>query len=98
MYSFTGKRWKPMRPVRLLELRFPAFFICTDDVRLSPEQEADAAFYQQKREAEGILEIAKAYGALVDVLGCPQDFLQYRMLETGSYEVGSDKWSCYSRT
>ncbi|GFF72285.1 flotillin-like protein 1 [Aspergillus udagawae] len=61
-------------------------------------KEADAAFYQQKREAEGILEIAKAYGALVDVLGGPQAFLQYRMLEAVSYEVGSDKWSCYSRT
>lgn len=49
-------------------------------------KEADAAFYQQKREAEGILEIAKAYGALVEVLGGPQAFLQYRMLETGTYE------------
>ncbi|KAF7115365.1 hypothetical protein CNMCM5793_002181 [Aspergillus hiratsukae] len=49
-------------------------------------KEADAAFYQQKREAEGILEMAKAYGALVEVLGGPQAFLQYRMLETGTYE------------
>lgn len=49
-------------------------------------QDADAAFYQQKREAEGILEMSKAYGALVNVLGGPQAFLQYRMLETGTYE------------
>ncbi|KAH2318555.1 hypothetical protein KXW82_002984 [Aspergillus fumigatus] len=49
-------------------------------------KEADAAFYRQKREAEGIIEMAKAYGALVDVLGGPQAFLQYRMLETGAYE------------
>ncbi|PKX98648.1 flotillin domain protein [Aspergillus novofumigatus IBT 16806] len=49
-------------------------------------KETDAAFYQQKREAEGILEMAKAYGALVEVLGGPQAFLQYRMLETGTYE------------
>ena len=48
--------------------------------------EADAAFYTQKREAEGALEMAKAYGALVDVLGGPQAFLQYRMIDTGTYE------------
>ena len=30
--------------------------------------------------------MAKAYGALVDVLGGPQTFLQYKMLETGAYE------------
>ncbi|KAH8425586.1 flotillin domain protein [Aspergillus melleus] len=50
------------------------------------KQDADAAFYQQKREAEGIMEMSKAYGSLVNVLGGPQAFLQYRMLETGTYE------------
>lgn len=30
--------------------------------------------------------MAKAYGALVEVLGGPQAFMQYRMLETGTYE------------
>lgn len=49
-------------------------------------KEADAAYYQQKREAEGLLEMAKGYGALVDVLGGPQAFLQYKMMETGTYE------------
>ncbi|PLB47079.1 hypothetical protein P170DRAFT_438795 [Aspergillus steynii IBT 23096] len=49
-------------------------------------QDADAAFYQQTREAEGMLEMSKAYGALVNVLGGPQAFLQFRMLETGTYE------------
>ncbi|KAI2943451.1 hypothetical protein CBS147322_8385 [Aspergillus niger] len=53
-------------------------------------KDADAAFYTQKREAEGILEMAKAYGALVDVLGGPQAFLQYRMLESGTYERLAD--------
>lgn len=33
-----------------------------------------------------MLEMAKAYGALVDVLGGPQAFLQYKMMETGTYE------------
>lgn len=50
------------------------------------KQDADAAFYQQKREAEGMIEMSKAYGALINVLGGPQAFLQYRMLETGTYE------------
>ncbi|RAK95187.1 flotillin domain protein [Aspergillus ibericus CBS 121593] len=53
-------------------------------------KEADAAYYTQKREAEGALEMAKAYGALVDVLGGPQAFLQYRMMETGTYERLAD--------
>ncbi|GAD98206.1 hypothetical protein NFIA_083860 [Paecilomyces variotii No. 5] len=48
--------------------------------------EADALYYYQKREAEGMLEMAKAYGALVNVLGGPQGFLQYKMIESGTYE------------
>lgn len=32
------------------------------------------------------MEMAKAYGALVDVLGGPQAFLQYKMMEMGIYE------------
>lgn len=34
--------------------------------------------------------MAKAYGELVDVLGGPQAFLQYRMLESGTYERLAD--------
>ncbi|THC92360.1 hypothetical protein EYZ11_008176 [Aspergillus tanneri] len=49
-------------------------------------KEADAAFYRQKREAEGILEMSKAYGALVNVLGGPQAFLQFQMMQNGTYE------------
>ncbi|KAL1967845.1 hypothetical protein VTN77DRAFT_2534 [Rasamsonia byssochlamydoides] len=49
-------------------------------------KEADAQFYQKKREAEGIMEMAKAYGAMVNVLGGPDAFLQYKMIETGMYE------------
>ncbi|KAB8231739.1 flotillin domain protein [Aspergillus alliaceus] len=47
---------------------------------------ADATLYQQKREAEGILEMSKAYAALIDVLEGPQAFLQFRMMENGTYE------------
>ncbi|OJJ58869.1 hypothetical protein ASPSYDRAFT_202597 [Aspergillus sydowii CBS 593.65] len=49
-------------------------------------KDADAAFNAKKREAEGVLEMAKAYGALIDVLGGPQAFLQWKMIETGMYE------------
>ncbi|KAE8145478.1 flotillin domain protein [Aspergillus avenaceus] len=49
-------------------------------------KEADATLYKQQREAEGMLEMAKAYGALVDVLGGTQAFLQYKMMENGTYE------------
>ncbi|BAE65322.1 unnamed protein product [Aspergillus oryzae RIB40] len=30
--------------------------------------------------------MSKAYGALIDVLGGPQAFLQFRMMENGTYE------------
>lgn len=33
-----------------------------------------------------MLEMAKGYGALVDVLGGPQSFLQFKMLESRTYE------------
>ncbi|KAL2872662.1 flotillin domain protein [Aspergillus lucknowensis] len=49
-------------------------------------RDAEAAFNAKKREAEGVLEMAKAYGALIDVLGGPQAFLQWKMIETGMYE------------
>ncbi|KAL4807386.1 hypothetical protein BDV18DRAFT_168286 [Aspergillus unguis] len=49
-------------------------------------KDADAAFNAKKREAEGVLEMAKAYGALIDVLGGPDAFLQWKMIETGMYE------------
>jgi flotillin len=49
-------------------------------------KEADAQYYQKKREAEGMIEMAKAYGAMVGALGGPDGFLQYKMIETGMYE------------
>ncbi|PYH95741.1 hypothetical protein BO71DRAFT_418320 [Aspergillus ellipticus CBS 707.79] len=53
-------------------------------------KEADVAFYSKKREAEAIFEMAKAYGSLVDVLGGPQAFLQFRMMESGLFERLAD--------
>ncbi|KAL4783095.1 hypothetical protein BJX76DRAFT_269467 [Aspergillus varians] len=49
-------------------------------------KDADAAFNAKKREAEGVLEMANAYGALINVLGGPDAFLQWKMIETGMYE------------
>lgn len=37
-----------------------------------------------------MLEMAKGYGALVDVLGGPQSFLQFKMLESRTYEGLAD--------
>jgi hypothetical protein len=49
-------------------------------------KEADAALYQRQRETEGMLEMAKGYSALIDVFGGAQSFMQYRMMENGTYE------------
>ncbi|RMJ23100.1 flotillin domain protein [Aspergillus sp. HF37] len=49
-------------------------------------KEADAALYQHQRETEGMLEMAKGYSALIDVFGGAQSFMQYRMMENGTYE------------
>lgn len=49
------------------------------------EREADAAFIIKQKEAQGISELARAYGDLAAVLG-PQGVLQYMMLQRGTYE------------
>lgn len=49
-------------------------------------KEADAALYQHKRQTEGMLEMAKGYSALIDVFGGAHNFLQFRMMENGTYE------------
>ena len=48
--------------------------------------EADAAFYAKQREAEGVAQMAKAYGDLANVLGGPAGLLQYMMVKDGVYE------------
>ena len=47
---------------------------------------ADAAFYAKRKEAEGMREMANAYGDLANVLGGPQGLLQYIMLERNTHE------------
>ena len=49
-------------------------------------KEAEAAFFAKKKEAEGITELAKAYGHMAEVLGGPQGLLQYLMLQDNTYE------------
>ena len=49
-------------------------------------KEAEASFIAKKKEAEGMQEMAKAYGAMADVLGGPQGFLQYMMIQNNTYE------------
>lgn len=39
-----------------------------------------------KQEAQGLVEMAKAYGALADVMGGPAGLLQYMMLQNNTYE------------
>jgi flotillin len=48
---------------------------------------ADAHFYTQQREAQGLTEMAKAYGEMAKVLGGPQGLLQYMMLQNNTYEA-----------
>ncbi|KAF2152698.1 hypothetical protein K461DRAFT_278931 [Myriangium duriaei CBS 260.36] len=54
------------------------------------QKDADANLYVKQREAAGLLELAKAYGALADVLGGPQGLMQYFMLQNGVYEKMAD--------
>ena len=50
------------------------------------KKEAEAAFIAKQKEAEGVAEMAKAYGAMAEVFGGPQGFLQYLMIQSGTYE------------
>jgi flotillin len=49
-------------------------------------REAEAACVLRKKEAEGLTELARAYGALAAVLGGPQGLLQLLMMQAGTYE------------
>ena len=40
----------------------------------------------KQKEAEGMTEMAKAYGQLADVLGGPQGLMQFLMLQNNTYE------------
>ena len=50
------------------------------------QKESEASYLAQKKDAEGLTEMAKAYGALADVMGGPQRLMQYLMLTNGTYE------------
>ncbi|KAK2773783.1 hypothetical protein FQN53_003947 [Emmonsiellopsis sp. PD_33] len=57
-----------------------------DAAFITKTKEAEAAFVAKKKEAEGVAEMAKAYSAMADVFGGPQGFLQYLMIQNGTYE------------
>lgn len=50
------------------------------------EREAEAGFIARQKEAAGIMETAKAYGELANVMGGPQGLMQYLMLQNNTYE------------
>ena len=50
------------------------------------ERDAEATFFAKKKEAEGLMEMSKAYGALADVMGGPQGLMQFLMLQNNTYE------------
>jgi flotillin len=52
---------------------------------LARERDAEAAYITRKKESEGLMEMAKAYGALADVLGGPQGLMNYLMLKEGVF-------------
>ncbi|KAK5727179.1 hypothetical protein LTR15_003072 [Elasticomyces elasticus] len=52
---------------------------------LTKQREAEAHFVAQQKEAAGILEMAKAYGEMSQVLGGPQGLLQFLMMQNGTY-------------
>jgi flotillin len=48
--------------------------------------EADARLHVQKQEALGMMEMARAYGAMAQVLGGPDNLIKWQMLNMGTYE------------
>lgn len=54
------------------------------------EREAEATLIMRKNEAAGLMELAKAYGALGEVFGGPQGLMQYMMMQNGIYEKLAD--------
>jgi flotillin len=69
-------------------LRYPLTLLslCLQATFFAKQKEAEASYLAQKKESEGLLEMAKAYGALADVLGGPQGLMNYLMLQNNTYE------------
>lgn len=61
------------------------------DAQLLQRQKlAEADLFAKQREAAGLMELTKAYGALADVLGGPQGLMQYFMVQNGVYQSMAD--------
>ena len=52
---------------------------------VTAEKAAQATFITRKKESEGMLEMAKAYQALSQVMGGPEGLMQFLMIERGVY-------------
>ena len=50
------------------------------------QKDAEAAYLAQNKESEGLMEMAKAYGALATVMGGPASLMNYLMLQNNVYE------------
>lgn len=53
---------------------------------VAAERQAEASYIARKKEADGLKEMASAYGELSNVLGGPQGLMQYLMLQNGTFE------------
>ena len=53
---------------------------------LRATKEAEASFVAQQKQAQGMTEMAKAYGQMANAFGGPQGLLQYMMLQNNTYE------------
>ena len=47
---------------------------------------AEASFFAKKIEAEAMVEMAKEYGQMSEILGRPQGLLQYMILQNNTHE------------
>ncbi|KAB8346080.1 hypothetical protein FH972_023131 [Carpinus fangiana] len=57
-----------------------------DATKYEKQMEAEANFVSRKADADGISEMAKAYGELAAVMGGPAGLMQYLMIKEGVFE------------
>lgn len=52
---------------------------------MAAQKKAEAMLITRKKEAEGLVEMAKGYAALASVMGGPEGLMQFLMIERGVY-------------
>jgi flotillin len=63
-----------------------AMYFIKEHEALAKERTAEADYIARQKEAAGLMEMSKAYGALSEVLGGPSGLMQYMMLQNGTYQ------------